>query len=301
MSLTFEINHPTPVRDVLAKYADLGLDWRYLSSNKPFVPKEAEIKLPLDPALSHQATTLGMAFDYAARFRIAKTMGKVAQKASLTNLVADQAAIVAGMDRIYTLMSSQVENLVNEAKETVRFYYANKASLTKMLQAAYVLALFEGVARSGHFFFGSDELIPIVIEIPKGMIEELQRLLGLFESSFLPLVRPDSVVVFNPKFAVPAPIGGSDGDIYLDGTLYDFKVVSGFANWKKEEEQILGYYYLDRLAKEKKANITSFLKDCPILHLAFYEARLGEVVVCDVTGDEPFAQGYEELGSLLAK
>jgi len=301
MSLTYELNHPTPVRDVLAKAAESCLDWRYLSSNKPFLPKEAEIKLPLDPTLSHQATTLGMAFDYAARFRIAKTMNKAAQKASLTKLVADEAALVTGVNRMYTLMSSQVEGLVNQAKEAVRFYYADKADLRDMLQAAYVLALFEGVARSGHFFFGNDELIPIVIDFPKGAIEELERLLDLFESSFLPLVRPDMVVVFNPQFSVPLPIGGSDADFYLDGTLYDFKVVSSFRNWKQEVEQILGYYFLDRLAKEKKAGVKCSLQDCPILHLAFYEARLGEVIKCDVTGTEPFAQGYRDLGSLLAK
>ena len=109
------------------------------------------------------------------------------------------------------------------------------------------------------------------------------------------------VVVFNPQFSVPLPIGGSDADFYLDGTLYDFKVVSSFRNWKQEVEQILGYYFLDRLAKEKKAGVKCSLQDCPILHLAFYEARLGEVIKCDVTGTEPFAQGYRDLGSLLAK
>lgn len=301
MSLTLEITHHSPIGEILRKNVELSGDWSYLSSGRPFVPAATILKLELPENLLHQAATLGMAFDYAARFRIAKALGRSVKSAVLKNLVADQAVQVTETDSFYTLQADQVRGILYDAKEDVHDYLRGKAPLEKMLKAACVLALFEGVARSGRFFFSNDETIPLAIVIPAGMIEELERLLTLFEQAFMPLVHPDSVVVFNPGYAAPAPIGGSDADLYLDGTLYDFKVVSNFKAWAIEKEQILGYYYLDRLAKEDKAGVLNTLGDRPITRLAFYQARLGEVVYHDVQGDEPFAQGYLELEEVLTK
>ncbi|WP_191565976.1 hypothetical protein [Metabacillus idriensis] len=56
------------------------------------------------------------------------------------------------------------------------------------------------------------------------------------------VITPKSNVVFNPHFGIASKsCGGADADIYVDGTLYDFKTskLTGY-RWK-EIAQIFSY------------------------------------------------------------
>lgn len=47
----------------------------------------------------------------------------------------------------------------------------------------------------------------------------------VFQERFIPTINSSSKIIYNPNFGVASAfVGGADGDVIIDGTLYDFKV-----------------------------------------------------------------------------
>ena len=110
---------------------------------------------------------------------------------------------------------------------------------------------------------------------------ELQKLLDSFKNTFMPLVSEKSKVIFNPRFGIGSwMVGGADADIYIDGTLYDFKVVNKSGWSLKNATQIVGYYILDLFAKHCK-DIYSDLFYENVDRVALYSVRYEEIAYYD--------------------
>lgn len=79
----------------------------------------------------------------------------------------------------------------------------------------------------------------------------------------------------NPYFGIGSRIvGGADADIYIDGTLYDFKVIKKNGWSSAYATQIIGYYLLDLIAKkceDWKSNLYNYKIDRVALYNVRYE------------------------------
>ena len=94
-----------------------------------------------------------------------------------------------------------------------------------IIEKSIILAKLEQIVRSSKDYVNIDNMYCFSDKYSK-VKEELYKLLDSFKKVFLPIVKKDSVVIFNPRFGIGSQvIGGADADIFIDGILYDFKVV----------------------------------------------------------------------------
>ncbi|PEO24957.1 hypothetical protein COL24_01030 [Bacillus toyonensis] len=103
------------------------------------------------------------------------------------------------------------------------------------------------------------------------------------EKFFIPeIVHKESKVVYNPNFGLASMIvDGADGDIIIDGVLYDFKTGKPFAYSRVNAAQLIGYYFLNDIsliAMELGYESSSF----DIEKVALYKARYGEIEYFDL-------------------
>jgi hypothetical protein len=115
------------------------------------------------------------------------------------------------------------------------------------------------------------------------------------------ILKGNDDVVFNPTFGIGSrSCGGADADIFINGTLYDFKCTKSRGyNWA-ECAQIVGYYLLniiDIRCGGTGIGFDEFGEPLGIHRLAFYRSRYGEIESFDVEllDDNKVEQGIEEL------
>lgn len=226
------------------------------------------------------ATLTGTAFDYLARFQIARK-AEESRKKVCEHLIAgqlyekhswrwldNQEARDAGV-ATYNDLVSFVMRYVNGGDEESE----------KVIDSCILLAKMEQEYRGGHV--QAPKIIPKATDVE--VKEDLARLLKVFNEAFLPLVKKTSTVVFNPTFGIASRmVGGADADIYIDGTLYDFKVHKENGWRSADAKQLMGYYLLDTVAKTI-GDKENKLKKANIYKLGLYSARYGEVAVMDTT------------------
>ena len=127
-------------------------------------------------------------------------------------------------------------------------------------------------------------------------------MLEVFQTKFINsgIITPESIVVYNPTFGDASYFcGGADADIYIDGTLYDFKCTKREGYVWKDVSQILGYYLLDCISKDSKDREND-LDKYEIRRIAFYKARFGEVEYYDVSR-ESYSQTIKEFEKIFWK
>lgn len=141
-----------------------------------------------------------------------------------------------------------------------------------ILPSIYVLAKLEQIYRQGENpnFKGIVDLYDkkfYFVDL-KDIEEDLLYLYGIFRARFINngLVQKNSKIVFNPTFGISsALVGGADGDIIVDKTLFDFKCIKSDKYIEDYWLQLMGYYVLNSVGY--KNNIDK---------LAIYRARHGE-------------------------
>ena len=306
-----------------------------------FNPKRV-CKIPYGLKSTYQSALCGTAFDYLARFYIARIVD-YNRDVALNHLVAER---LISSSNLYTIgvdekskkklekMKTQVtlpeeilcgnvhsyshlSNLLNLSKEEVRkildrgliqisrvfdrgelserlkleynkllepikaYIYGDSVEDNILIEISVVLAKMEHMKRSGIgavpvsklFQYDADNL-----EVKR----ELEILITNFKKIFLPLVRRDSVVVYNPHFGIGSRImGGADADIYIDGVLYDFKTTIKNGYRIAETTQLVGYYILDAVSKTCEDERNDLAK-YPIERIALYKVRFDEIAYFDV-------------------
>lgn len=108
----------------------------------------------------------------------------------------------------------------------------------------------------------------------------------VFQERFLitEIVSQKSDVIYNPTFgAASLMVGGADGDIIIDGVLYDFKSGKALGYSWKETAQLIGYYFLNEISVTlNSSDWSGTYKDLKIKTVAFYKARYGEIEYFDL-------------------
>lgn len=230
-------------------------------------------------SLSNQyfSIIVGVAFDYMARIIVAKTIGN--------DNVLDQTVAGSGLHRLqnealFPILKETYTNCILKVKE---FIHLDEKDYIDVIPCACYFAKLDVFFRSGSFINGCESLLEIS---DNEILYDVENLCKTFYKTFIMdgLVKSDSIVVFNPKFGeLSIRCAGADADIYIDGTLYDFKTSKdkGY-NWD-EVAQLYGYYLLDCLYKiSKEQSEQTNLGILRIEKIAFYRARYGIIESLEV-------------------
>jgi hypothetical protein len=241
--------------------------------------------VPYRLSYQYYSTIVGSAFDYMARFIVAKVVRKTDE-----NVLNDTVASL-GLNRIrvrvsadlYAKLKKQFDSCIIKIKN---YLDSNDKNYVEMIPSAFYFAKLDGMFRSGGLppKDGYESLLDVT---NPDILLDIENLSSTFYKIFISggIVNPSSVVVFNPKFGdLSCVCGGADADIFIDGTLYDFKTSKELGYSWDEVGQIYGYYLLDcmrKIAKDELETVT--LQDLRIDKIAFYRSRYGIIESFDVT------------------
>lgn len=146
------------------------------------------------------------------------------------------------------------------AKENYQSYLASRGEKKpgeELIRASVGLAQLDLVYRIGLL-----DLIPV----KKAVVDDLSNLLTLVDSEHFKTKR---TCVLNPTFGSASElVGGADADLFLDGTLIDFKTTKHLEMKRDIFNQLLGYYCLSCIGR---------IEGCrnKVTALAVYYARYG--------------------------
>ncbi len=246
--------------------------YKTVSKKKPF-STEYQLKVPYCLYSTSFASVVGTAFDYVARFMIARLIENNKETA-LDNLAAER-----GIE----CFNSIEQEFINEKfeyylEEIERYIYGdNEITLKDVSMMSCFLARLEHAARTK--WIPNDETIKYLHKEDKEILKEVNMMGVVFYDDFISkgMVKEKSDVIFNPTFGVcTEKLKGADGDVYIDGVLWDFKTTK--CNLKKTEDftQMWQYLVYDKVCKLYSDDSYS-LKNKEIKALAFYKARFGEI------------------------
>lgn len=272
-----DIKVQTILRDIIPTKKEFST----VSGNAPFSSKNI-IEAPYILSYPYQSSVVGTAFDYMARFIVSQNINSNKEDVFEELTAKHGLEIIKGYCNRKT--SKSLETKFNKGVILInKFVKHRKMSFEKLLPYASYLARLEHIFRSA--MLPKDIKGSLLDAEENEIIVDLKRLCEVFIERFMipQIVTPKSSVVFNPHFGIVSKsCGGADADIYIDGTLYDFKT-SKLTGYKWQEiSQIFGYYFLNCIATEFKDN-SAKLDGYEIKRLAFYKARYGEIEYLDIS------------------
>lgn len=232
---------------------------------------------------SYYSRVVGTAFDYLARWIVAKTVSHNKEQA-FEDLVAENGIYLCRY--IAYRENIDIQDIYEKALKVCKKYLNATVDKSEIIAVSILFAKLEQIARRGSYPFDID--LKYIMTCESEIINDLERLYDLFEEKFIlsGLVTEKSQVVYNPTFGGASVIcGGADADIYIDGTLYDFKCTKKHGYVWNDVAQILGYYLLDNIAKNNNDE-DNCLNGYEIKRIAFYRARYGEVEYIDVSKEK---------------
>lgn len=257
-------------------------DFRTISGNKP-----SEYKMYVSYGLTNHnhASYVGTAFDYLARFRIARILKDEKATKSLVAEKGFLSLMNISKDKKVNLKPEHYDNMLKPVLDYINGNSDN--TIEELIPVAIRLAYLESIAR-GNLDLEQVNIKNIFKGEPKEEIRnELKELLSVFEEKFIApeIINENSEVIYNPKFGVSSLlVDGADADIFIDGTLYDFKTSKKNEYNFDDSAQIMGYYLLNELSIN--LNISLDLPDydgLEIKRLALYKARFGETEYYDLS------------------
>ncbi|WP_336448702.1 hypothetical protein [Bacillus cereus] len=271
-------------------------DFQTMSGNVAF-SKEYDMLVPYSLENTHNSIILGIAFDYMARLIIARVATNNRED-FFTELAAEK-----GLDEFKRLnredvnISFRLEDLYNKAVNLMRDFVEGASDIQTMIRVSNFLANLEWVYRNHKL---PEDIRKSLFSHPsEDIARELEQMCKVFEEKFcIPeIVHKESEVVYNPNFGLASiMVDGADGDIIIDGVLYDFKTGKPFAYSWVNAAQLIGYYFLNDIsftARDWGYESSSF----NIEKVALYKARYGEIEYFDLknTDAEKNAEITEEL------
>ncbi|MFQ3542836.1 hypothetical protein Q7A53_02035 [Halobacillus rhizosphaerae] len=270
-------------------------------SGKKAFTAEYQLSVPYILTTSYQASVVGTAFDLMARFIISQTIKN--NKDTVLSLRPAR----EGLELIKRFCNENTSESLNkkyiEGTTLAENFIKNRdVTYHDLLPYATFMARLEHTYRSG--MPSKNIKADLIGEEESEILVDLEQLCEVFKQNFMTpqVINHESVVVFNPHFGFASrSCGGADADVYIDGTLYDFKTtkITGY-RWK-EIAQVFGYYFLD-CVENRFENNSSQLQSCQINRLAFYKARYGEVEYIDIStmNKEKLCETTNKLHALLS-
>jgi hypothetical protein len=271
-------------------------------SGKKAFSDEYEELVPYSLGNQYYSVLVGMGFDYLARFIIAKKFKEVNDKEfGFRRFVAERGFLYLEPLIDKKLYKTLVDKYMTGLLACQRFINNETTDFDEILNYCGYLASLESIARSGRPPMDIKKSLIDYAEIE--IINDIKALCNVFEDKFINLgiLKGDDDVVFNPNFGIGSrSCGGADADIFINGTLYDFKCTKSTGYKWGECAQIVGYYLLNTIAIRCGGNgmgFDEFGSPYEIDRLAFYRGRHGEIEGFDVglLDKNKVEQGIEEL------
>lgn len=223
-----------------------------------------------------EAQEVGVAFDYLARFEVARKISDIITKRNCKTLLA-QKAIKKLWDNGYKYECNRAISLYDWSLSIIDEYIQNKGnhSYNKIIDIAFFLSHLEMYVRD-NIIDKSTILDGCASSIER---EDTQELVDTFRDRFISkYVSSTSTVVYNPKFVC---YGLADADIYIDGCLYDFKTTKNAEYNEKYAIQIWKYALLHEI--DIKNHALGEFQQYNIDSIALYKARFGITERVDLT------------------
>lgn len=227
---------------------------------------------------------VGIAFDYMARFIIAKNI-EHNKKFVLEEMVCEKAFGILA-DNLNEKELKYYQMRYKEAVMMVEDYIMSRTNCYyDILNYAFLFAKLEQIQRVQLMVDVKSVFEQDYMELEK----DLKTNCEVFEQAFIEsgIVKKDSIVVFNPHFGIwSIKCFGADADIFIDGVLYDFKCTPVYGYRSKDVAQICGYYLLHRLSQisdNKEYEELAPIKDMDFNAIALYKSRFGVIERYDVS------------------
>jgi hypothetical protein len=257
---------------------------------------------PYNLSIPYHSSVVGTAFDYMARFMVSQKI--INNKDTVSDgLVAKNSLEIL---KRYTdeKTSKFIERKLSKGISLINKFVNDKdMKFEELLPYATFMARLEHIFRSGRL---PDDIQGVLLGTEESeIIEDLKRLCEVFiERFWIPqIINPYSNVVFNPHFGLASnSCGGADADIYVDGTLYDFKTSKSPGYKWSDIAQLFGYFFLHTISTQLYDN-SSKLYGYEIKRLAIYKARYGEIEYIDISsmGKEKMEHTLKRMYDLLLK
>lgn len=260
-----EINKIVPKRNEL----------KTISNNMPY-SNNFKMKVPNLVKGMEQSSITGTAFDYLARFIIAKYIkNPKCKKTALMDLVCYSGIYVLDKKKIDTeRINRKLEDIISDIEY---FIYSKDTSLEtfkKIITHSLYLAKLEEIARGNKRELSNNIIEELLNYDDRDIKNQLYFLCKDFVRVFIDgnILKKHSKVIFNPIFnKCSMLVQGADADLIIDGVLYDIKTTK-FNEYKWQDiAQITGYYLFSEI--ENLYNIK---------RIAIYLARYGEIIYFDV-------------------
>lgn len=256
-------------------------EFKTLSNKGPF-SDEFIIKVPNRLKMSKDSMIVGTTFDYLARFRIAQKIENDEKDTCYRRIVAENFFWRFSLGDYRNVLRRKFYEGIDCV---IKFIYSNQSISKDLIHYAYFFGRLEQCWRCGRLIENIDELL----DPPSKEIEDdLINLMSVFEDSFLnKVVSINSNVIFNPSFGnCSSVVRGADGDVFIDGVLYDFKTTKYNYYNSKDIQQIISYYLFNRINIKFYDTSSSFVShdyDCTnIDRISIYLARYGEINYLDM-------------------
>lgn len=268
-------------------------DYTTWSGRKPF-SKEYELLAPSVVTQQWHTGLVGTAFDYLARLRLAQL---VKQEEVLYGMawiqMFNRLAGVPAFDR------GVGERWITQLKAFIK---KPDAPISDILELSVRMAKLDQLYRIGSRGEDADAHYILVAPAPAEVLVDLTQLMAVFEQRFIPhlKLKKKSQIVFNPHFGVVSELmGGADGDVFIDGTLFDFKTGKNPGWNRKDNQQMTGYFLLNQFESVLNADNYGFhTSGIDIKRIAVYKARFGEVEQCEIQALFPYAVMKPTLSAL---
>ncbi len=131
----------------------------------------------------------------------------------------------------------------------------------------------------------------------------MQQMCDVFNKKFVSsgiIKEQNNEIIFNPTFGLVSMfVGGADADVYLNGTLLDFKCTKDKGYKWVDFAQLVAYYLLS-IISVRCGDIGINNDETAVYRLAFYRGRFGEIEYINVKllGEDKIEQAISELQKL---
>ena len=252
-----------------------------VSGKKAFVNTEYEIFVPCTSTDRETHLIIGIAFKYLARIMLARVVEN--NKSEFYSDIKPKGGLII----LSKILSEHTFNDLNKQyKKSVRRmrkFVNNKKNIQGIILEVYFIATLEHIYISG--------TLPGDISIfdapNEDVIKNIEQLCVLFQKQFIPTVNQYSEITYYPHYGVTSIfVGGTDSDVIIDGTLYEFDSQNKIAYKWLKVARLISCYLLNDISLEINMIDESRNKDYQCINInriAFYKTRFGEIEYVDLT------------------
>lgn len=237
---------------------------------------------PTAPSRGLHHSAVGTAFDYLARFRLAREVMRGLRDADVTlhdtGWAAEDAVAAMADHPRYRRHHPRWSFLVAKARELFDDWVGGREDdVGRVAKCCQYLANVDLLVRIGDFnpFFAPREAVQA----------ELLELDAAFDP--LRLLGPRRTVMLNPVFMLSDMVDGADADLIVDDTIIDIKTTNGIGPSAGHLRQLLGYAVLHGMGGVDAGSGEASTD--PVRRVGVYFARYGRIAAWDI--DEVMPDG----------